>query len=131
MPQMMMKHEEDPADTLLKSIGDLSGVELFNNQVLVAIYMRPEKTSSGLYLPEKNRDEDRYQSKIGLLIKKGDQAFVDPEKEWFSGADFSIGRDWLLFRPSDGWSVTINKMPCRIFDDISIKGRVLHPDFIW
>ena len=70
MPAMLMEHDVDPREGLLKKIGDLSKVEVFNNQILVAVYLRPEKTKSGILLPGQTRDEDKYQSKVGLVIKK-------------------------------------------------------------
>ncbi len=69
MPFMLMEHEVDPKEKLLKDLGDLSEVEIFNNQLLVAVYLRPEKTKSGFYLPDQNRAEDQFQSKVGLLVK--------------------------------------------------------------
>jgi co-chaperonin GroES (HSP10) len=122
-----MHHEEDPKDALLNSLGDMTGIELFHNQVLLAVYIRPQKTKSGLILTDSTTAEDRFQSKIGLLVKSGPQAFQQ-DGTWFTNLTFSEGYDWLLFRPSDGWSVTINGILCRIFDDINIKGRVPHPD---
>ena len=56
MPPMIMAHEVDPKQKLLKEIGDLSKVEIFNNQVLVAVYIRPQKTKSGIYLSDKTTD---------------------------------------------------------------------------
>ncbi len=129
MPHMMMAHEDDPKATLREALGDLSQVELFHNQVLLAVYIRPQKTKSGLYLTDKHTDEDRFQSKVGLLVAKGPQAF-EQDGNWFSGLDFKED-DWLVFRPSDGWSITVNGVLCRIFDDINIKGRVPHPDAVW
>jgi co-chaperonin GroES (HSP10) len=129
MPHMMMSHDEDPKNKLLEDLGDLSEVELFHNQVLLAVYIRPQKTKSGLYLTDKHTDEDRFQSKVGLLVKSGPQAF-EQDGNWFSGVDFK-DHDWLVFRPSDGWSITVNGVLCRIFDDINIRGRVPHPDAVW
>lgn len=129
MPHMLMAHDVDPKDQVLEAIGDLSKIELFHNQVLLAIYIRPEKTKSGLILTDSHRDEDRYQSKVGLLVKRGPMAF-EQDGNWFSGLSFSES-DWLVFRPSDGWSITVNGVLCRIFDDVNIKGRVPHPDAVW
>jgi len=129
MPHMMMSHDENPKNKLLEDLGDLSEVELFHNQVLLAVYIRPQKTKSGLYLTDKHTDEDRFQSKVGLLVKSGPQAF-EQDGNWFSGVDFK-DHDWLVFRPSDGWSITVNGVLCRIFDDINIRGRVPHPDAVW
>jgi co-chaperonin GroES (HSP10) len=125
----MMAHEEDPAKKILDALGDLSGIEIFHNQVLLAIYQRPEKTKSGLYLAAQTRDEDRYQSKIGLVVMKGSNAFVN-SGEWTF--DWTVDlHDWAIFRPADGWATAINGVLCRIVVDTSIKGRVKHPDMIW
>lgn len=129
MPQMMMDHEGDPRQKLLEELGDISEIELFHNQVLLAVYLRPTKTKSGLILTDSHVDEDRYQSKVGLLVKSGPQAF-EQDGNWFSGLNFA-DHDWLVFRPSDGWSITVNGVLCRIFDDINIRGRVPHPDAVW
>jgi len=129
MPHMLMAHDTDPKDQILEALGDISQVELFHNQVLLAVYIRPEKTKSGLILTDSHRDEDRYQSKVGLLVKQGPMAF-EQDGNWFSGMSFNE-HDWLVFRPSDGWSITVNGVLCRIFDDVNIKGRVPHPDAVW
>ena len=129
MPHMPMSHDEDPKQNLLDQLGDISQVELFHNQVLLAVYLRPEKTKSGLILTANHLDEDKYQSKVGLLIKRGPLAF-EQDGNWFTGVTFQ-DHDWLIFRPSDGWSITVNGVLCRIFDDISIKGRAPHPDSVY
>jgi hypothetical protein len=62
MPPMIMQHDTDPANSLKKDLGDLSKVEVFNNQLLVAVYIRPQKTKSGIILTDKTTDEDRFQN---------------------------------------------------------------------
>jgi len=130
MSNIAMLHETDPKSVLLKDVGDVSHIEVFNMQVLVAVYIRPEKTKSGIILSDKTRDEDRYQSKVGLVIKKGPSAFVDESDKWFSGINVREG-DWIVFRPSDGWNITINGTLCRMLDDMSIRARISHPDQVW
>ena len=130
MPFMVMEHSTDPKQDLKKEVGNVDSVEVFNNQVLVAVYMRPEKTKSGIYLTSGTRDEDKIQGKVGLVLKKGPQAFVDPSNNWFEGIDISLD-DWVFFRPSDGWSVTINNVVCRMLDDTNIRGRIQAPDQVW
>jgi co-chaperonin GroES (HSP10) len=130
MPHMEMEHELNPADVLRKAAGDISSVEIFNNQLLVAVYVRPQKTKSGLYLTDKTTDEDRFQSKIGLVLKMGISAFDDETGQWFNGVKINEG-DWIIFRPSEGWSVTVNGQLCRMIDDINVKGRVDQPDRVW
>lgn len=130
MPPMIMQHDTDPAIQLKKDLGDLSKVEVFNNQLLVAVYIRPQKTKTGIYLTDKTTDEDRFQSKIGLVVKKGPSAFDDNSGEWFKGVSIDEN-DWIIFRPSDGWSITVNGVLCRLIEDVNVKGRVKHPDQIW
>lgn len=130
MPPMIMDHESDPKTKLLEELGDLSNVEIFNNQVLVAVYIRPQKTKSGIFLTDKTTEEDRYQSKVGLVVKKGPSAFVDGDGNWFKDVVINEN-DWLVFRPSDGWSITVNNVLCRILDDISFRGRIDNPDRVW
>ena len=129
MSSITMLHEKDPKKVLLEQVGGTS-IEIFNMQVLVAVYIRPEKTKGGLFLSDKSRDEDRYQSKVGLILKKGPTAFVDKDGEWFSGLDINEG-DWVVFRPSDGWNITINGTLCRMLDDMSVRARITHPDQVW
>jgi len=130
MPPMLMEHVIDPKDALLKQVGDLSSIDIFNNAVLVALYVRPQRTKSGLYLTDKYTDEDRIQGKAGLIIKMGPSAFVDESGNWFK--DVKIGlNDWVIFRPSDGWSVSVNGISCRLIDDTAIRGRIATPDMVW
>lgn len=126
----VMAHTTDPKTDLLKEIGDISNVEVFNNQVLVAIYIRPEQTLGGIILTNNIREEDKWQGKIGLVLKKGPSAFVDDSKNWFNGVDVEVN-DWVVFRPSDGWGLTVNGNMCRLLDDTVIRGRVNHPDTVF
>ena len=130
MPAMKMNHVIDPKKEIINAIGDLKGIKLFNMQVLVGIYIRPQKTASGIFLTDKTVDEDRYQGKVGLVLKTGPMAFIDEKEEWFKKGDIKVG-DWAVFRPSDGWAITINGYLCRILDDRVIKGTVDKPDMAW
>lgn len=130
MPFMIMDHAVDPKQKLLEDLGDLSTVEIFNNQLLVAVYIRPNKTKSGIYLSDQSREEDKVQGKVGLVVKKGPSAFVDDGNEWFKDISVEVN-DWVVFRPSDGWSITVNNVLCRMIDDTAIRGKVDVPDRVW
>ena len=131
MPHMQMLHAVDPATEILERLGDsLNDIELFHGQVILAVYLRPTKTKSGLILTEDYVGDDKYQSKVGLLVKKGPEAFNDASGQWFSGVDIKL-HDWLFYRPADGWGITVNDVLCRVFEDVSIKGRVAHPDAVY
>jgi co-chaperonin GroES (HSP10) len=127
---MKMTHDIDPRDKIWKEIGKIDNVRIYNNQVLIAIYERPEKTASGIFTTQQYRDEDKWQGKVGLVVKKGPTAFVDDEGKWFQQQNIKVG-DWVVFRPSDGWPLTVNGKMCRMLEDINLKGDIDHPDDVW
>ena len=130
MPYMRMEHDVDPKKKILDEIGDVNDIGVFNNQILVAIYMRPEKTKSGILLSGNTRDEDRYQGKVGLVLKKGATAFVDPDHKWFVDTNVNVG-DWVYFRVNDGWSINVHGVSCRMLEDTDVRGSTQYPDAIW
>jgi co-chaperonin GroES (HSP10) len=131
MKQLDMFHDTDPKEKILEELGDHFGFQLMSNQILVAVYLRPEKTKGGVILSDRYRDEDRFQSKVGLLLDQGPSAFVeDGDASWFGKYPFKKG-DWVVFRPSDGWSIHVNGVLCRILSDAQVKGVVDNPDRVW
>ena len=130
MSQIAMEHDVDPRKSILKAIGKLDEIEIFNNQLLCAVYIRPEKTKGSIVLPDQHRSEDKFQGKVGLVLKKGPDAFVDDTNTWFNGVSVDVD-DWIIFRPPDGWSITVNGVLCRILNDINVRGRIQHPDQVW
>jgi co-chaperonin GroES (HSP10) len=138
MPAVAMLHEEDPREVILKRVGDLSGVEVFGSRMLVVIYKRPEKTKSGLILTDSTRTEDIHQGKVGLIIKMGPFCYVDEDGNKYR--DINVG-DWVVFRPSDGWRVTLNTLQksvskddtvdCRLLSDGNVDIRITEPDYVY
>lgn len=118
------------AEEIHASIGDLSSVEVMHNQILVGIWMRPEKTAGGIILTEKTVDEDKWQGKVGLVLKKGPIAFVSEGNTNFHGQSVNED-DWVIYRVSDGFSIDINGTHCRLIEDVHIKGRVSDPSVIY
>ena len=130
MPPRMMEHDADPKVVLKEQIGNTDSFEIYNNQILIAVYVRPEKTKSGIFLTDSHRDEDRHQSKVGLVVKMGPEAFNDPNGNWFRDMDVKI-HDWVVYRPSDGWTITVNNVLCRALKDTNVRGSVPQPDMVW
>jgi co-chaperonin GroES (HSP10) len=129
MPPMRMVHEKDPREVLWKEVGELDDIEIAHNQVLCAIYQRPEKTATGIHLPDNYRDEDKFQGKVAMIVKLGAGAFKDDTGRW-QFLSYEVG-DWVFFRTSESWPIAVNKKACRIVDDVDIRGRIQHPDMIW
>lgn len=130
MPHVAMAHDADPRKLIWDALGNIDDFELLNTQVLCAIYKRPEKTASGLYMPDSHRAEDTFQSKIGLIVAVGATAFIEEDPKWFDGKQIDVG-DWVVFRPSDGWNISVNKVECRILNDVHVRARVKTPDQAW
>lgn len=116
---------------VLKTLGDLSGLEVAHNRVMIATYIRPEKTVGGIIRPESNVDEDIFQGKIGLVVKKGPLAFLDDGATRFHGQNVEIG-EYILYRPSDAFDLTVRGVHCRLVPDASIKVmKIRDPDMFF
>lgn len=130
MPPMRMLHEEDPAEKIRKTVGDLSDIQIFGNFVLLGVYERPQTTKSGVYLPDQTRHEDRHQGKAALVLKKGPMAFVSDSNYDFKGQNVALG-EWVAIFVSDGRPITIGKQLCRLVEDQYIRLKIPAPDIIY
>ncbi len=122
---------DDPKKGLIKEIGDISGIEIMSNRVLVGIYIAPEVTKGGLYRAPQTIAEDIFQGTVGLVLKKGALAFKDDDasKTYFHGQDTKLG-DWVVFRPGDARRVQLNGVDCRFVEDIMIDMIVQDPEIV-
>lgn len=133
----------DPKQEILDKIGDLSTYEIAQNEVLLAIYMRPETSSGGIILTANTLKEDRYQGKVHLVLKIGSACrFVrqDEKSGVVFGIDVKVG-DWIVMNPSHGWAMDINTLtessdvkdfvPCRMCYDDAIRLRIQSPGSIY
>lgn len=129
--QHMDHSEEDPVETILQAVGDISKLELAGVQVLVGTYIRPKATKGGILLTDKLRDEDLYQGKTGLVLKVAPGAFIDGDTAdtKFHGFKAKEG-DWIFYRVQDGMSLNINGHHCRSLEDVHVRGRIPNPDMV-
>jgi co-chaperonin GroES (HSP10) len=114
--------------------GTLADFEPFHNYVLVGVYMKgtTRQLAGGqtLYIPDKSADEDRWQGKAAVVLKKGPRAFMDDDIAEFGGVDVAPG-DWVMFRVTDGYSLDLNGVHCRLLQDTELRGRVKDPTTIY
>lgn len=108
----------------------LDDFEVYHNNILVATWIRPAVTEGGIHLPNKTQEEDKWQGKVGLVMAFGPQAFYTDSTHDFGDQEISIG-DWIIYRVSDGFPVTINGVHCRLLQDVEIKGRIKDPKIIY
>lgn len=143
MPPMLMKHFEDPAETILKKIGmkklgELTHANgkpfrLMGNRVLIGIYERPKVTASGIHLADQTIREDEHQGKAGLVLLTGRSAFVSDKNYDFGTEDPDAVQpgDWVAIFVSNGRKIVINGQLCRIVEDTSIDIKIPAPDSVF
>ena len=134
----------DPAEPLLAAAGDLSDYEVFHNLVLVATYIPPPKVMKGpdgenivFHEADNTQAENRFQGKVGLVLRIGPTAFQDDSVAKFGGMSIKPG-DWIMYRPSDGFELFIRDrrkfnegLSCRLIEDVFVRGRVSDPSLIY
>lgn len=130
MPPMRMKHDVDPAKVIWDAVGNLKDFKLFGNQVLIGVYERPKQTASGIHLADQTRQEDQYQGKAGLVLKKGPSAFVSDRNYNFRDMNVEPG-DWVAIFVSDGRKIVVNGQLCRLVEDHHIRIGIPAPDVVW
>ena len=137
MTNIAAKRRENASDNLkqeiIDKVGDLSGYEIAHRELLVAIYMRSEKTPGGIILTPTNLKEDLYQAKAHLVLKIGPGC-------QFPTLDIRL-HDWVVLRPSDAWALDVNMrpdilkredyVPCRMVFDDQIRAKIAHPGMVW
>ncbi len=94
----------------------------------------PTFNQSGVFLPDRSLAEDRFQGKVGLVIKKGPLAFVDDGVVKFGGFNVEIG-EWVIYQPANGIEIFIGDAsggtPCRWVEDTNILGVTDDPSIVW
>ena len=119
----------DPKQAILDFVGDLSGLDVIGDRVLVGIYMRPEKTSGGIIRPDANKVEDVWQGKVGLVLKWGPDAFINPDTGEHYQQVIKPG-EWGVFFVGDGKPLEINKAPCRLVKDVNFVAKIKNPEMV-
>ncbi len=128
--------KDDPGRPLWEALGDLSEMEMGPSYLLVATYIAPDRIGS-ILLADRRLDEDRFQGKIGLIVKAGSLAFTNSGRTDFGGFAPQVG-DWVMYRPSDGLECFVRDRrkinegtSCRLLSDALIMAKVPAPDLIY
>lgn len=122
----------NPKLALINAVGDLSNESVLSDLVLVATYIRPEKTMGGIIRPTDNIKEDEYQGKVGLVLKMGPQAgeFDAENNEYMPNYYFGVG-DWVAYGIKDGIALTIRDTPCRLIPYQRVRMKISSPDVVF
>lgn len=107
----------------------LDNVQLMRNRVVVGTFVRPGKIGT-IILPDRMRDEDRFQGKAGVVLALGPSAFHFAEDPMPSEIP-KIG-DWVFYRPAETSEICIGEgAPCRMLYDDVVVGILKDPRLIW
>ncbi len=128
MRALQMMHTIDPKVEIMSRVKDhLPGVKVLGADLLMAIYVRPEKTASGIYVADVTRKEDIYQGKVGLVLALGPLAFVEDETHKFGGVVPKVG-DWIAVRVGDTFQLSLGQQACRLVQDVNVRAILDAPD---
>ena len=128
---MDMLHTLDPAESLLDELdGRQDAIKPLGSGVLVAVYVRPNKTKGGILLTDKSQDEDKFQGKVGLVLKLGPIAFVDDDTHRF-GEDIPQPGDWVVYNVGETFAFNMGDVRCRIVEDVAVRAITSRPDMVY
>jgi hypothetical protein len=128
---------EDPRQTLIDAIGK-NNIDAYHPSfrlVLVATYVRSNMSKGGIILGGDNTlGENRFQGKVGLVLKLGPGCFEHPQ---FGGFKVEPG-DWVHYRTSDAdefffvdEDTGLDGASVRLVDDTLIKAKVDDPQKVF
>lgn len=120
----------DKKKAIIAALGDMSGVEVLSDLVLLGTYIRDEKRQSGLILPKEHLQEDEFQGKVGLVVKSGPLAYGDWEDDKARGTNATKGT-WVVFAIKDTWPLQINGVACRVLPYDKIRIRLTDPKMVF
>ena len=121
-----MEHTVDPKQKLIEESKDaVEFLEPMGALVLIAVYVRggkdgsEQKTKGGLIIPGGTRDEDKYQGKVGLVLKWGELAFTEDEThKWPKKPKL---HDWVVYRVGDTLPFIVGEKTYRFIEDVDIR----------
>jgi co-chaperonin GroES (HSP10) len=108
----------------------LKEIEVLHSDVLVATYVRPNKTQGGIFLTDKTTDEDRWQCKAGLVLKMGATAFKYEGPFPYEGPVPAVGQ-YVAFHTSDSREIGFLGYSCRIIASELVRMITSNPEYIY
>ena len=117
---------KDQKQAIIDAVGDLAGIDVLSDLVLVGTYIRPEKTTGGIIRPKETIDEDEHQGKCGLVLKKGPIAYGDWESDEDLGKNATL-HTWVVFQAANTWKFQLNGVACSIVPYERLRLRVDDP----
>lgn len=143
---------EDQKAAIFAALGDsLEHLALTGNDTIIAVYIEREVNKGGIIMPDERLKESLYQSKVGLVVKTGPDAFrfrgsfpwVSPRSDEVNSTGAlsesyyvraathtpKVG-DWVVHFPTDSKLFGLRGVPCRYSLDSTVKMITVAPDEI-
>ena len=117
---------KDQRQAIIDAVGDLSGIDVFSDLVLVGTHIQPEKTSGGIYRPTEILQESEHQGKVGLVLKVGPIAYGDWESDENLGKNATL-HTWVVYQAANTWKMQLNGVACSVVPYERLKLRVDDP----
>lgn len=117
-------------EEVFETLTDLDKQKPLFDNVLVATYLEPAKTKGGILLPEKNREEGRFQGKMGLILALGPEAFVIDGDKSYKGEKPKVG-DWVMYWPTNSRELFLYNYSCRLIRAGLLEMVSEDPSAIW
>lgn len=128
--------QRDHAEEMMRLLGPLDDIHVHYGFVLVGMYIRTQIGTGVLEAAPQTQLEDRFQGKVGLVLKMGDLAFKSEPGRDFGNAQVQVG-SWCLYRASDGLNLDLRTldgmdvMHCKLLSDAEVLGTTVSPDRVW
>lgn len=136
MPQMveramLMVHEKDPKQEIWDEVNKyLPDVTINGTDLLIAVYVRPEKTASGLILTRTTQKEDNYQGIVGLVVAIGPCVGDDETVQRIFAGKAPKLNDWVVFNGGDTWQFKLGDRTMRLLPANYVRLVVARPDIV-
>ena len=105
-------------------------IRAVGHDILIAMYNRAnKKTSGGIIIPGSNR-EDEFHGKVGMIISLGPMCSEETSpgyNDWFGGHPPKIG-EWWGVSVRDGVSALVGKTACRLVEWKYLRFQTQAPD---
>ena len=127
--------DRDPNETFQKAVrrmlgGAVDDYSVLYDNVLIATYVAPSKTSGGIIKPNASIDEDRWQGITGIVLKLGEGAFKYDGQFKYEGRIPKIG-EFVMYHTSDTRELGINGVSCRLIPSSLIRMIVPDPEHLY
>jgi hypothetical protein len=120
----------DKKTAIIKAVGDLSGVRVCSDLVLMGTYIQGDRTAGGVYRPTTVLQESEFQGKVGLVLKAGPLAFGDWEDDDERGQN-AKPHTWVIYQIKDAWPMQFNQTACRMIPYNKIRMVISDPELVF